>query len=302
MTFRWSVIGHQKQKQYLENALMSFRLANAYFFSGPSFIGKTSLAIDFARILSCLDDKTRPCEKCPSCRIKVESNPDFLILDGNLEIKISEIRDLQKKLSLKPFSNSSRVAIIANAENLNSESSSALLKILEEPAHATHFVFTGFHPSTVPATIISRTQRIFFSHNTPEDLLEFFQRLKVPQTDQQQLTRFSLKRIGLVKRSLEDENFSSELKDYWQQYHAILEESLFDRLQRTAALADLETPALSALLTHWLLIQDQLLAEATEESDLQRLFRAFRALFSAANDVTFNLNKKLLLDNLMIQI
>lgn len=302
MTFSWSVIGHQKQKQYLENALTSSRLANAYFFSGPSFIGKTALAIDFARILSCTDDKTRPCGKCPSCRLKVESNPDFLILDSSQEIKISDIRDLQKKLSLKPFSNSSRVAIIANAENLNAEAAGALLKTLEEPAGDTHFIFTGFHPSAVPATIISRTQRIFFSHNAPEDLLACFQKQNVPQADQQQLARFSLNRIGLAKRSLADENFSSELEDRWQQYQAILGESLLDRFRRTAALADLETPALRALLTHWLFIQDQILAAATEESDLQRLFRACRALFSARNDVASNLNKKLLLDNLMIQI
>lgn len=59
--------GHSALRSRLAASLRAGRAAHACLFSGPSGIGKTAVALEYARMLLC--DKTggKPCEACPQC-------------------------------------------------------------------------------------------------------------------------------------------------------------------------------------------------------------------------------------------
>jgi DNA polymerase III gamma/tau subunit len=86
------------------------------------------------------------------------NHPDFLVLEDNQSIKISQIRELQKKLSLKPYSASVKVALINEAERLTIPAQHALLKTLEEPPAATIIILTTQTKESLLPTIVSRCQ------------------------------------------------------------------------------------------------------------------------------------------------
>jgi len=148
----WDKIkGNEKIKDFLKNAIASNKAAHAYLFCGPSGIGKFLFAKEFAKELVGRD---------------VENHPDVLFIAPDkpgAEIKIAEIRRLQSKVYLKPYEAQCRVVIINDAQNLNEESSNALLKVLEEPPQHSILILISTSADRVLPTIASRCQIVKFS-------------------------------------------------------------------------------------------------------------------------------------------
>lgn len=90
------------------------------------------------------------------------NNPDLLTLT---EYDIKSVRELDKFISLKPYSHSSKIIIIPDAHLLSLESQNTLLKNLEEPKH-NYFILTTNHPTKIIATVLSRCHQIILdNHN-----------------------------------------------------------------------------------------------------------------------------------------
>jgi DNA polymerase III subunit delta' len=62
------VIGQRHAKTLLTKAREQDRLAHAYLLWGPEGVGKSVLALEFAKILLCEQGKDDACGICPSCR------------------------------------------------------------------------------------------------------------------------------------------------------------------------------------------------------------------------------------------
>jgi len=91
----------------------------------------------------------------------LKNNPDFSFLQlVENSIGISEIRDLQKKLVLKPFQEEQKTVLIHEAQNLTPEAQNALLKTLEEPPLLSKIILTVPETSWLLPTIVSRCQII----------------------------------------------------------------------------------------------------------------------------------------------
>jgi len=89
-----------------------------------------------------------------------QNNPDLLLIDQNSGWGIDQIRKINNFLSQKPFSHQSKIIIILEAQNLNTESQNALLKILEEPGKDNYIVLSTNKIKSILPTIISRCQTI----------------------------------------------------------------------------------------------------------------------------------------------
>jgi DNA polymerase-3 subunit delta' len=145
-------------------------IRHAYLFCGPPGLGRRTLALRLAQALNCTKPLAPgvPCGLCRDCKqIEAMQHPDMNViqaLDGdNLPkeggtLKVDQIREVQRSLSLKPYQAKYRVALFLRFQEANDNAANALLKTLEEaPAHAI-LLLTADTPEQLLPTIISRCE------------------------------------------------------------------------------------------------------------------------------------------------
>jgi DNA polymerase-3 subunit delta' len=166
----------QRPARLLKAALVGGSLPNAYLFTGPDGVGKKEAARILAMALNCCGRapgpepgsgpaRTEPCGACRACRkIRSASHPDILrIAPSGSYIKVDQVRELCRRLSLKSNEARVRVAVLEEAQTLNPEAGNTLLKILEEPPARTLFVLLARQSSEILPTIVSRCRHIRFN-------------------------------------------------------------------------------------------------------------------------------------------
>jgi DNA polymerase III subunit delta' len=92
-----------------------------------------------------------------------DHHPDFTrigLLEESKQIRIEQARELSAHLALASHQGGYKVALIDPADALNWNAANALLKTLEEPPARTVLILVAQQPSRLPATILSRCQRL----------------------------------------------------------------------------------------------------------------------------------------------
>jgi len=168
------VVNQKHVVMTLQNALKTKRLANAYLFSGPRGIGKTTIARILAKAVNCEQGVSdNPCNKCDSCKdITIGRSLDVLEIDGASNRGIDEIRNLRESLKYAPNPGKYKIYIIDEVHMLTNEAFNALLKTLEEPPSSVMFIFATTEPHKVLATIISRCQRFDFKRISINEIID----------------------------------------------------------------------------------------------------------------------------------
>ena len=95
-----------------------------------------------------------------------QNNPDILLIDQESGWGIDQIRKINNFLSQKPFSHQSKIVIILETQNLNTESQNALLKNLEEPGIDNYLILSTNKIKSILPTILSRCQIIKISEKS----------------------------------------------------------------------------------------------------------------------------------------
>jgi len=159
------IIGQEKAKRFLTNVMRRERVPHAYLFTGISGIGKTSTAKAFTMTLNChAPSGLDGCGACPSCRKILNGNfPDFISMEPDGQnIKIEQIRELNRSLGYAPYAGGYRVCVIHRAGAMTGEAANSFLKTLEEPPPGNIFVLNATEPRDLLPTIVSRCQRVSF--------------------------------------------------------------------------------------------------------------------------------------------
>jgi DNA polymerase-3 subunit delta' len=81
---------------------------------------------------------------------------------GSRDIRICQVRRLERVLSMTPYRGGWRVAILDNADRLNQDASNAFLKTLEEPPAATVLILVTDREEQLLETVVSRCRRVAF--------------------------------------------------------------------------------------------------------------------------------------------
>ena len=151
--------------------MLASGVPHAILLAGPGGVGKTTLALDLAAALLCVDPDpgARPCRACRACRALEHGNhPDLHRLapvGAGAVIPIGGgdqrgVRDLVGELSLMPVEGGPRVAVIEAAERLTEDAQSALLKTLEEPPRGTVLILCAEDDERLLPTIRSRCVKL----------------------------------------------------------------------------------------------------------------------------------------------
>ncbi|HPH98491.1 MAG TPA: DNA polymerase III subunit delta' C-terminal domain-containing protein [Anaerolineaceae bacterium] len=160
----WKVFGHEWAAEILAVHAAQDTLRHAYLFTGPPGIGRRTLALRFAQAINCLTPTAPglPCRACRTCRqIESQQFPDLSILKaegGSREIKIDQVRTLQRTLMLAPYAARYRVGLLLDFQNANESAQNAMLKTLEEaPTRVILLATTDAQENLLP-TILSRCE------------------------------------------------------------------------------------------------------------------------------------------------
>ena len=166
------VVGHQRPLQILRRAIEAGRIPHAYLFTGMEGIGKRLVALNMAKALNCSDQGGEACDHCRSCeRMDKGVHPDLILINPAGEtIKIGQVRELQQSIAFKPFEARWRMIIMDGAERMTREAANAFLKTLEEPPAGTTIVLCATTVEALPATVLSRCQRIRFNPLSLEEV------------------------------------------------------------------------------------------------------------------------------------
>jgi hypothetical protein len=101
-------------------------------------------------------------------------------IEDSRQIRIEQVRELCADLTLTSHQGGYKVAIISPADALNRAAANALLKTLEEPTARTLLILVATQPSRLPATVLSRCQRMHVRAPARSEAVAWLQSIRGP--------------------------------------------------------------------------------------------------------------------------
>jgi DNA polymerase-3 subunit delta' len=178
------LIGHDYLLLTLKNLFDDNKLPNKILFSGQKGIGKCTLSYHLSNyILSKKEDFSYDLQKFEINKnnksyILVNNNthPNFYLInlkEDKKNIEISQIRDMISFTNKSSFDNEHKIIVIDNLEHLNSSSTNALLKTIEEPNDKVLFFLIHDNQKKIFNTLKSRCIqfRVYLEKKTKNKIL-----------------------------------------------------------------------------------------------------------------------------------
>ena len=189
------LLGHDKPKVLLREAVVKNKMGHAYLFRGPDGVGKKRTALTLAAYINCkspLDGDS--CGRCTTCRKYFSGNhPDLILVEPDgAAIKIGRIRELMHQLTFPPLEAKVRVIVLEDIHTMRREAANSLLKTLEEPAPGNLLILTADLAGNVLPTILSRCQIISFGSLDHKDMA----RVLMQENDMEESLAFTLAAVA----------------------------------------------------------------------------------------------------------
>ena len=168
-----SVVGQEHVTGTLKNAVRTDHVAQAFLFTGPRGVGKTTCARILARTINCenLNEDVTTCGECPSCKSFDEGHSlNIFELDAASNNSVDDIRNLIQQVQIAPQVGTKKVYIIDEVHMLSSAAFNAFLKTLEEPPPYAIFILATTEKHKILPTILSRCQVFDFRRITVSDI------------------------------------------------------------------------------------------------------------------------------------
>jgi DNA polymerase III delta' subunit len=275
-----TLVGNALARDSVRRAIDEGRLPHGLLFHGPEQIGKLGFAVATAKHLLAgawppeTDEAKRTVEK-----IGRATHPDVLFVAPDvragkaLQIKIEDIREIDRLAPLTPIEVDRRVVIIDQAERMNPNTANSLLKLLEEPPAHCVFLLTSHRRSALLPTILSRCTPLRLGPVRSEELAAWLVETQGLEQEQAQLAaRWAEGRPGAAL-SLPLDQWEARLRtvdEIMAEFIACDFSGVFRTAARLLALGDGakgsgETPLVAALRWTRLWLRDRLIAAVASE-------------------------------------
>jgi len=304
------IIGHKKQLEFLKKAADSGKISHAYLFSGQEKLGKKIIAFEWISTIfgEDLHQKQHP-DLIFIKPEKSEENKDKET--GKEEIRVSQIKDLIQKLSLKPHSAPLKAVIIDQAHMMNSESQTALLKTLEEPKGATLLILISQMPDSLFPTIRSRTENIKFYSVEKDEIKEYLEKHGVSENNSEEICKISQGRPGVAVDFIDNSEQMNVLLERVKELDKISNSGISLRFQYAKDLSQNEE-TLKEILDIWLSYFRNILLgvinnrQSEDGGNKKYSFNRIKSIIKLIQNTKFlisttNVNTRLVLEILMLE-
>ncbi|MES2617232.1 MAG: DNA polymerase III subunit gamma/tau, partial [Bacteroidota bacterium] len=155
------VVGQRHITDTLLNEINNNHLAQAFLFTGPRGVGKTTCARILAKVINQKDSDS------------TEQDYAFNIfeLDAASNNSVEDIRNLNDQVRIPPQVGSYKVYIIDEVHMLSTAAFNAFLKTLEEPPKYAIFILATTEKHKILPTILSRCQIFNFKRIQVKDMV-----------------------------------------------------------------------------------------------------------------------------------
>ena len=197
-----SVLGHEQNKEFLQNFLQREARPHALLFCGAEGLGKKKLALEFAKTFLCLNGKGD--DGCEACRLLNfadgnVSHPDFILVERlpeKRDLSIEQMRELAKQAAFAPVLSKNKICIVEDADRLTEAAANSFLKLLEEPPAGWLIILLASSEDKLLTTILSRVVKLRFNPLTVADVKKLLLERGVAEDASEVLARISEGSVG----------------------------------------------------------------------------------------------------------
>ncbi len=198
-------IGSEKIIKKLDDFLISKEIPQSLIFYGNKGVGKANAAYLFAKKLlsigvenikksseidlfgnipTQIDQNIIEINPITASKIEKNQHPDLLIIELNEDldkksIPIDKVREIEHFVSHSPAEAKYKLVIIDSVDDLNINSSNAILKITEEPNSNSILILISHNINSLLPTIRSRCFELFFKNPNEKEFLEIIKNYNV---------------------------------------------------------------------------------------------------------------------------
>ena len=211
------IIGQDQRREHLENAIIQDKVSHAYIIVGERYAGKEFIARVFAQALLCEKETGVPCGECHSCKQALSNNnPDIIKVTHEKPnvISVDDIRVQVNEDVLKmPYGGKKKVYIINEAEKMNPQAQTALLKTFEEPPEYAVILLLVTNEEELLPTIRSRAVTLNMKPVADKIVKKYLmEEVKIPDYKADVCVAFARGNLGKAKLLATNEEFD-EIRD-----------------------------------------------------------------------------------------
>lgn len=326
MNSNWDITGHAWAVDMLRKHIVRGTMRHAYLFAGAPGLGRRTLAVRFAQALNCPTplEAGIPCGECRDCKqIEAMQHADLTVVqaesDGGI-MKVDQIREARKILTLKPYMSKYRVALFLRFHEANDNAANALLKTLEEAPSYAVLILTADNPEQLLPTIVSRCEVLRLKPLSVEEVQRELESRGLENSRAKLIAHISSGRMGYAIRLIEDESLLDVRGERLNDLLALMPASHVEKFRYADQLSK-DKDAMRQTILFWLSYWRDVMLRAAQahtplvnvdrnveiediagRMDVAAAGRAVRRLESSLEQIDRNVNPRLLAEVLLMDL